>query len=163
MLQVLGASLEARCWHVREVAGWVDSQLGCPQYLNCYLANHAPCTSGNILPGCPEIMRNSLPITRSIMGGESGAFTLAGGGKWSFVMCRGCLYRSFSPTTLWMMGSRVFREDLKAGDISNVELKLPGCYCGLRFTDFSLCAQSSPKVHFCINTCHFMPQLLSHL
>ena len=46
-----------------------------------HLTNYAPCTTGNILPGCPETMRNSLPITRGIIGRESGAFTLAGGGE----------------------------------------------------------------------------------
>ena len=79
------------------------------------------------------------------------------------MMCTGCLYQSFSLTSLWMMGSRVFWEDLKGGDISKAGLKLPGCHCGLRFTDVSLYVQSSPKVYFYINTCHFMPQLLNHL
>ena len=73
------------------------------------------------------------------------------------MMHEGCLYRKFSPTTWWMIGSRVLKEDLRAEDISRVGSKLPGCHCGLRFIDFSLCAQFSPKVHFCINTftlCH---------
>jgi len=76
---------------------------------------------------------------------------------------RPCLYQCFSLTAFWMMGSGVFREDLRVGDIDGAGSKLPGCHCGLKSRDLSLRTQSSPKVPFFINTCHCTPQLLNHL
>ena len=93
-----------------------------------------------------------------------GRFCFARG--WRVIFCdalRGCLYQGFFLATLYTRGNRVFREDLKVGDIGGAGSKLPGCHCGLRFGDFSEGTQFSPKVDIFINTYYYTPQALNHL